>query len=177
MYYLFFESELSTLSSHPTLSYRKRGLQTTLQTSRQSLAGGLTAPPVALTLRYPRPIKGSGCFFYRLARCSKGHEPLSKGRRSRDVKDLWRTPFAARAMAKACFQTLPSRNCGWTKSTPKGQRLESHTKTLMERASSRNQLHPPHIGGGLGGGGCLFASFSAPEKVRNLGFGGIPQQY
>ena len=27
-------------------------------------------------------------------------------------------------------------------------------------------LHPPNIGGGLGGGGCLFASFSAPEKVR-----------
>jgi hypothetical protein len=27
-------------------------------------------------------------------------------------------------------------------------------------------LHPPHIGGGLVGGGCLFASFSAPEKVR-----------
>ena len=27
--------------------------------------------------------------------------------------------------------------------------------------------HKSHIGGGLGGGGCLFASFSVPEKVRN----------
>ena len=35
--------------------------------------------------------------------------------------------------------------------TPKGQRLESHTKTLMERASSRNQLSPlPKIGEGFG---------------------------
>ena len=31
-----------------------------------------------------------------------------------------------------------------------GQRLESHTKTLMERASSRNQLSPlPKIGEGF----------------------------
>jgi len=44
------------------------------------------------------------------------------------VKEIWRTPK------------------GWTKSTLSGQRLESHTKILMERASSRNQLHPPHIG-------------------------------
>ena len=65
------------------------------------------------------------------------------------VKEIWRTPK------------------GWTKSTLSGQRLESHTKILMERASSRNQLHPPHIGGGLGGGGCFFASFFAPKKVRN----------
>ena len=28
-------------------------------------------------------------------------------------------------------------------------------------------MHPPHIGGGLGGGGCFFASFFAPKKVRN----------
>ena len=27
-------------------------------------------------------------------------------------------------------------------------------------------MHPPHIGGGLGGGGCFFASFFAPKKVR-----------
>ena len=27
-------------------------------------------------------------------------------------------------------------------------------------------MHPLHIGRGLGEGGCLFASFSAPEKVR-----------
>ena len=35
--------------------------------------------------------------------------------------------------------------------TPKGQRLESHTKTLMETTSRRNQLSPlPKIGEGLG---------------------------
>ena len=38
---------------------------------------------------------------------------------------------------------------------------------LSESIASRNQLHPPHIGGGLGGGGCFFASFFAPKKVRN----------
>ena len=37
-------------------------------------------------------------------------------------------------------------------------------------------LHPPHIGGGLGGGGCFFASFFAPKKVREMGSGGIPQR-
>ena len=31
-------------------------------------------------------------------------------------------------------------------------------------------MHPPHIGGGLGGGGCFFASFFAPKKVRNCPF-------
>jgi hypothetical protein len=41
---------------------------------------------------------------------------------------------------------------------------------MKERQEER--LHPPHIGGGLGGGGCLFASFSAPEKVRNKDFNG-----
>jgi hypothetical protein len=28
-------------------------------------------------------------------------------------------------------------------------------------------LHPSHIGEGLGWGGCFFASFFAPKKVRN----------
>ena len=34
--------------------------------------------------------------------------------------------------------------------------------------SATLRLHPPHIGGGLGGGGCFFASFFAPKKVRNI---------
>ena len=34
-------------------------------------------------------------------------------------------------------------------------------------------LKTPHIGGGLVGGGCLFASFSAPEKVRDMRFSGL----
>lgn len=47
-------------STTPTPPYYNEGTRTTLQTSRQSLARGLTAPPVALTLMYPRPIKESG---------------------------------------------------------------------------------------------------------------------
>ena len=72
-----------------------------------------------------------------------------------------------------CFRERPAFSVVGIKETwrtlsgSEGQRLESHAKILMERASSRNQLHPPHIGGGLGGGGCFFASFFAPKKVRN----------
>ena len=40
----------------------KKGLQTTPKSS-PIFGKDLTAPPVALTLRYPRPIKGSGWFF------------------------------------------------------------------------------------------------------------------
>ena len=59
----------STLHGHQQpqpLLVLKKGLRTFSQTLFQSLEKGLTAPPVALTLRYPRPIKGSGCFLYRL---------------------------------------------------------------------------------------------------------------
>ena len=36
--------------------------------------------------------------------------------------------------------------------------------------SEKEQLFQwAHIGGGLGGGGCFFASFFAPKKVRELG--------
>ena len=57
----------------------------------------------------------------------------------------------------------------------RGESSVSHTKTLIS-GRAQNQLHPPHIGGGLGGGGCFFASFFAPKKVREMGLGGIPQQ-
>ena len=57
----------------------------------------------------------------------------------------------------------------------RGESSVSHTKTLIS-GRAQNQLHPPHIGGGLGGGGCFFASFFAPKKVREMGPGGIPQQ-
>ena len=65
-------------------------------------------------------------------------------------------------------------------SPQRGESSVSHTKTLIS-GRAQNQLHPPHIGGGLGGGGCFFASFFAPKrstygrllptgrkKVRNL---------
>jgi len=35
---------------------------------------------------------------------------------------------------------------------------------VSERQEER--LHPLHIGRGLGEGGCLFLTFSAPEKVK-----------
>ena len=48
----------------------------------------------------------------------------------------------------------------------RGESSVSHTKTLIS-GRAQNQLHPPHIGGGLGGGGCLFwFVFSAPEKMN-----------
>jgi hypothetical protein len=52
----------------------------------------------------------------------------------------------------------------------RGTGFASHTKTLKIGGFRDFQLHPPHIGGGLGGGGCFFASFFAPKKVRNMGF-------
>ena len=48
-------------------------------------------------------------------------EPLFKGRRKQGCKKTMVNPGER---------------------SSEGQRLESHTKTLMERASSRNQLHP-----------------------------------
>ena len=56
----------------------------------------------------------------------------------------------------------------------RGESSVSHTKTLIS-GRAQNQLHPPHIGGGLGGGGCFFASFFAPKKVRKWGLGDFPQ--
>ena len=63
-------------------------------------------------------------------------------------------------LSKNVFEELPRRQAFsvvgvrkiWrTLSVSEGQRLESHTKTLMERASSRNQLSPlPKIGEGFG---------------------------
>ena len=48
---------------------------------------------------------------------------------------------------------------------PKGESYVNHTKTLMKATSRRNQLHPPHIGGGLVGVDVSFASFlCAKEK-------------
>ena len=47
------------------------------------------------------------------------------------------------------------------------QAVSRLTKTHEKSSVSATfRLHPPHIGGGLGGGGCFFASFFAPKKVR-----------
>ena len=42
----------------------KKGLRTTPQPPRQSLARGLTAPPVALTLRYAQTIRSTSGRLY-----------------------------------------------------------------------------------------------------------------
>ena len=64
------------------------------------------------------------------------------------------------SLVEECFRGAPRRQAvsvvgvkeTWrTLSVSEGQRPESHTKTLMERASSRNQLSPlPKIGEGFG---------------------------
>ena len=46
---------------------------------------------------------------------------------------------------------------------PGGAKAWEPYQNSDEGGIPRNQLHPPHIGGGLGGGGCLFVTFSAPE--------------
>ena len=57
--------------------------------------------------------------------------------------------------------------------TPKGQRLESHTKTLMERVFPRNQLHPLQIGRGLGKVDASFSSFLRAEEKDKSGAWGL----
>ena len=105
----------ATTSTTPTPPYRNEGSQPLPQTPFPLQGRGLTAPPVALSLRYPRPIKGSGWFlncratisaFLELGDDPFLSEPLFKGRQQRGCRNSWRTP--------------------------KGQRPESHTKTLTE---------------------------------------------
>ena len=56
-----------------------------------------------------------------------------------------------------------------TNGSPEGHRLASHTKTLKIIGFRDFQLHPPHIGGGLGGGGCLLVrSLRQRMNKRNL---------
>ena len=49
---------------------------------------------------------------------------------------------------------------------PKGESFVNYTKTLMEGGFCLESITSAQYRGRLGGGGCLFASFSAPEKVR-----------
>ena len=82
-------------------------------------------------------------------------------------------------LVQECFRGVPRRQAfsvvgvkkTWrTLSVSEGQRLESHTKTLMERASSRNQLSPlPKIGEGFG------EWSEAPSYEEGVGVDGGPQ--
>ena len=48
----------------------------------------------------------------------------------------------------------------------KSSRVPRYQKGRRIDGFCNPSVKTPHIGGGLVGGGCLFASFSAPEKVR-----------
>ncbi len=73
-------------------------------------------------------------------------EPLSKGRRKQGCQEIMANPGER---------------------SSEGHRLESHTKTLMERASSRNQLSPlPKIGEGF------RKWFEAPSYEEGVGVDG-----
>ncbi|MBR5037614.1 MAG: hypothetical protein IKX65_02705 [Prevotella sp.] len=50
--------------------------------------------------------------------------------------------------------------------TPKGQRLVSHTKTLMEGGFCPESVTSSPYRGRLGGGGCFFCLFSLRQRKR-----------
>ena len=80
------------------------------------------------------------------------------------------------SLVEECFRGAPRRQAfsvvgikeTWrTLSVSEGQRPESHTKTLMEGGLCPESTTSSPYRGRLGGGGCFFASFFAPKKVRN----------
>ena len=74
------------------------------------------------------------------------------------------------ATRRQAFSVVGIKETWRTLSVSEGQRLESHTKTLMERASSRNQLSPlPKIGEGFG------EWSEAPSYKEGVGVDGGPQ--
>ena len=54
----------------------------------------------------------------------------------------------------------------------RGTGFVSHTKPLTEGGLPPESVTPLPYREGLGLGGCLFASFSAPEKVREITYEG-----
>ena len=50
---------------------------------------------------------------------------------------------------------------------PEGRKPESHTKTLMKGGMPPESVTLLPYREGLGLGGCLFLTFSAPEKVKH----------
>ena len=116
-----------------------------------------------LPFRGLSPPPGFAMFFY-----IPLSPPLGKGLNSRVTKRLngikrkgTQSPYPQRRPA---FSVVGVKKI-WR--TPKGQRLESHTKTLMERASSRNQLSLlPMIGGRFG------EWFEAPSYEEGVGVDG-----
>ena len=114
---------------------------------------GVTAPPVALTLRYvdlrspsslqgiaqtslallllrasARTIKGPACFFigYRTDYWADYHKRVYPF----PVHSLWSSHLSPQC--EPLFKGRRQRGCRKEWRTPKGQRLESHTKTLTE---------------------------------------------
>ena len=90
---------------------------------------------------------------------------------SRDTRCLFYIPAVAAPWKGAHIEAVificaPADKKSWR--TPKGRKLESHTKTLTKGGLCPESITSLPYREGLGLGGCLFASFSAPEKVRNL---------
>ena len=66
-----------------------------------------------------------------------------------------------------------SRDVGNHGSPRRGTGFASHTKTLKIVGFCDFQLHPPHIGGGLGGGGCLLVR-SLRQRMNKINYAGEP---
>ena len=93
-----------------------------------------------------------------------GLRPLLLNRGSSPLKPS--LPLTERSWGFGCIwcASVSEANKAKTWRTPKGQRLESHTKTLTERVFPRSQLHPLHIGRGLGRVDASFSSFLRAEE-------------
>ena len=95
-----------------------------------------------------------------MRRLGKG---LNKGGASRHFVGAQCRPAFSVVGVKRLWRTLN----GWTKSTYSGQRLESHTNTLMERVPlGINYIPLPMIGEGLG------EWFEAPSYEEGVGVDG-----
>ena len=70
------------------------------------------------------------------------------------------------ATRRQAFSVVGIKETWRTLSVSEGQRLESHTKTLMEGGLCPESTTSSPYRGRLGGGGCFFASFFAPKKER-----------
>ena len=85
------------------------------------------------------------------------------------LNEGWACRYLVRALCRPAFSVVGVKEIwrtlnGWTKSTCSGQRLESHTKTLMERVSlGINYIPLPTIGEGLG------EWFEAPSYEEGVG--------
>ena len=98
--------------------------------------------------------------------------------RPTDVVNLWGDPTKAKAKLKwnpnkTSFEELVKimveHDIAKVAAEGAAAKVRTNLAEYLEKGIERQEerLHPPHIGGGLGEGGCFFASFFAPKKVRS----------